>query len=618
MTNYYANGETTRKVATSNVYHDRDRLRNSSSSSSSSSHKPQHKPESMSNTMRAMQQHPRASTKLRSVTIDIEPMLHQQQSQPQRRHLYEPNLAYAAGMDEILQRDQRTCHTNKSAAEMVPRAGSDAQKQQQQQQQQPRWQQQYNNNNNNNSNNNYKSDSLHGAVISSMYNNNVKKCSSSSSSSSNSGGAVLDKEESDRVAVATRSHKSHIISLSCSNSHNNHSGSKNVGNSPKASQRLLDSSSSANETVACPADQQPMIASQQQQQQQQQSRNSQCKMQRGLVLNARTYNDEMLKQQRKSQYDPCEKRSDDHVSYTSVDLSDGRTTSTSSSASSTESTTGSTTDSQEGLSRLRKAKCAFGCRTWLSLGSLLVALFAVTVGQGAPLAMMSQEAREARRLVSVAKWKNPCGFAAEELADDDVEVVQLDDATLLGNIVMQAKTALNYAQNVRDDYIKRTFGTDFKDLHLTWKDNHYDWLPGLAQIPKQLGEPLGLDYLDKLDLDNALLNVYEYLQRYAVGLEQVAWDQQDNALAFQQEFKDMENHLRSVLCEVQMALAERNVPQREDIDRDIMPEEYRNMWTSATYRNLRDWLIYRDYMNGLEYIVEVFDHLISQIQRTSV
>ncbi|XP_014231965.1 uncharacterized protein LOC106655883 isoform X4 [Trichogramma pretiosum] len=265
--------------------------------------------------------------------------------------------------------------------------------------------------------------------------------------------------------------------------------------------------------------------------------------------------------------------------------------------------------------------------------------------------MMSQEAREARRLVSVAKWKNPCGFAAEELADDDVEVVQLDDATLLGNIVMQAKTALNYAQNVRDDYIKRTFGTDFKDLHLTWKDNHYDWLPGLAQIPKQLGEPLGLDYLDKLDvrmvgyvlrhdytpelfldtqanrpvlflretqLDNALLNVYEYLQRYAVGLEQVAWDQQDNALAFQQEFKDMENHLRSVLCEVQMALAERNVPQREDIDRDIMPEEYRNMWTSATYRNLRDWLIYRDYMNGLEYIVEVFDHLISQIQRTSV
>ncbi|XP_014231963.1 uncharacterized protein LOC106655883 isoform X2 [Trichogramma pretiosum] len=298
-----------------------------------------------------------------------------------------------------------------------------------------------------------------------------------------------------------------------------------------------------------------------------------------------------------------------------------------------------------------KFRCNQLSHAHISLGSLLVALFAVTVGQGAPLAMMSQEAREARRLVSVAKWKNPCGFAAEELADDDVEVVQLDDATLLGNIVMQAKTALNYAQNVRDDYIKRTFGTDFKDLHLTWKDNHYDWLPGLAQIPKQLGEPLGLDYLDKLDvrmvgyvlrhdytpelfldtqanrpvlflretqLDNALLNVYEYLQRYAVGLEQVAWDQQDNALAFQQEFKDMENHLRSVLCEVQMALAERNVPQREDIDRDIMPEEYRNMWTSATYRNLRDWLIYRDYMNGLEYIVEVFDHLISQIQRTSV
>ncbi|CAB0040328.1 unnamed protein product [Trichogramma brassicae] len=475
MTNYYANSEATRKVATSNVYHEHDRLRSGSiSHKQQQQQQQQHKPESMSNTMRAMQQHPRASTKLRSVTIDIEPMLHQQQQQ--RRHLYEPNLAYAAGMDEILQRDQRTCHTNKSAAEIVPRAGSDAQKQQQQQ---PRWQQQYNSNNNNN----YKSDSLHGAVISSMYKNNVNKCSSSSSSSSC--GAVLDKEESDRVAVAARSNKSHIISRSCSNSHNNRSGSNNVSDSPNASQRLLDSSSSSssgNEIVAAAADQQPMIASQQQHQQ---NHNSQCKMQRGLVLNARTYNDEMLKQQRKSQYSPSEKKgSDDHVSYTSVDLSDSRTTSTSSS--STESTGGSTTGSQEGLSRLRKAKCAFSCRTWLifavcqsarisaavrdrigyvhcragpyftfGLGSLLVALFAVTVGQGAPLAMMSQEAREARRLVSVAKWKNPCGFAAEELADDDVEVVQLDDATLLGNIVMQAKTALNYAQNVRDDYVNK-------------------------------------------------------------------------------------------------------------------------------------------------------------------
>lgn len=48
--------------------------------------------------------------------------------------------------------------------------------------------------------------------------------------------------------------------------------------------------------------------------------------------------------------------------------------------------------------------------------------------------------------------------------------------------------------------IKRTFNTDFADLHSTWKDNHYDWLPGLKEIPKQLGEHLAQEYLDKLEV----------------------------------------------------------------------------------------------------------------------
>ena len=29
----------------------------------------------------------------------------------------------------------------------------------------------------------------------------------------------------------------------------------------------------------------------------------------------------------------------------------------------------------------------------------------------------------------------------------------------------------------------------------------------------------------------------------------------------------------------------------------------------SSYRNLRDWYIYRDYMNGLEYVIHAFDHL---------
>lgn len=69
-----------------------------------------------------------------------------------------------------------------------------------------------------------------------------------------------------------------------------------------------------------------------------------------------------------------------------------------------------------------------------------------------------------------------------------------------------------------------------------------------------------------------------------------------------------------VLCELQMALAERGVGPRADVTREVMSREYRDMSVSATYRNLRDWLIFRDYMNGLEYIIEVFEQFVQGIR----
>jgi hypothetical protein len=63
-----------------------------------------------------------------------------------------------------------------------------------------------------------------------------------------------------------------------------------------------------------------------------------------------------------------------------------------------------------------------------------------------------------------------------------------------------------------------------------------------------------------------------------------------------------------VLCELQMAMLERDIDIGEDVDRSIMSKEVRNTEDSS-YRSLRDWYIYRDYMNGLEYVIHAFDHL---------
>uniref|UniRef100_A0A0C9PK25 HutI_0 protein n=1 Tax=Fopius arisanus TaxID=64838 RepID=A0A0C9PK25_9HYME len=242
------------------------------------------------------------------------------------------------------------------------------------------------------------------------------------------------------------------------------------------------------------------------------------------------------------------------------------------------------------------------------LGSLLVTLLVVSV-QGAPTMTL-----EDRRLNSPEKWMNPCGEGlATEESDGEPEYGPLTDAELLNVVAVQARTALHQAQGFKDNYIKQTFNTDFAVLHSEWKDNHYDWLPGLDKIPKQLGEPLAPEYLSKLGLemlDNILLDIYEYMQTYAVGLEQIVWDQEDHRLEFLQKFKDTESSLQTVLCELQAALIERGVTPRNNITRQVMPNDYRGgMSSQATFRNLRDWLIFRDYMNGLEYVIEVFGHL---------
>ena len=104
-----------------------------------------------------------------------------------------------------------------------------------------------------------------------------------------------------------------------------------------------------------------------------------------------------------------------------------------------------------------------------------------------------------------------------------------------------------------------------------------------------------------------------------------------------------------VLCELQMAMLERGLEVGEDVDRSIMSKEVRPTFSKrgggafvylsptkvcqsasaltisvrfiilslfqvrntedSSYRNLRDWYIYRDYMNGLEYVIHAFDHL---------
>lgn len=63
-------------------------------------------------------------------------------------------------------------------------------------------------------------------------------------------------------------------------------------------------------------------------------------------------------------------------------------------------------------------------------------------------------------------------------------------------------------------------------------------------------------------------------------------------------------------------MMERGITQRPDVSRDIMEDDLRTI-DSETFRDLRDWMIFRDYMNGLEYVEQVFEYFRAHPQQTS-
>lgn len=56
-------------------------------------------------------------------------------------------------------------------------------------------------------------------------------------------------------------------------------------------------------------------------------------------------------------------------------------------------------------------------------------------------------------------------------------------------------------------------------------------------------------------------------------------------------------------------MIEKGINHGEDVSRKIMSQELRDL-EDESYRNLRDWYIYRDYMNSLEYALEAFHHIL--------
>lgn len=101
--------------------------------------------------------------------------------------------------------------------------------------------------------------------------------------------------------------------------------------------------------------------------------------------------------------------------------------------------------------------------------------------------------------------------------------------------------------------------------------------------------------------------MYTHLQKIAVGLERMIkdTDRRDDLYTIT---SDAKGRLKAVLCEFQEAMLALGLPMRPDVTENVMPEEDRN--ADYTKRKTRDWILLREYVNALEYLEQVFKHML--------
>ncbi|XP_049820534.1 uncharacterized protein LOC109598681 [Aethina tumida] len=203
-------------------------------------------------------------------------------------------------------------------------------------------------------------------------------------------------------------------------------------------------------------------------------------------------------------------------------------------------------------------------------------------------------------------WENPCGQAAKLDNSQRANGPTVSDSDLLQQILTQANHAYDKSKRFKEDYLLKTFKDKNWDEYV--KEEQYAWLPSL---PKKFGEDVPQDHLNTLTFDDELLKTYGYLQTIAVGLEQVIKDRKKTQGEFLKEFTDAESELKNVLCELQTTIYERKLTIESNVQRDVMNDSFKD--GDITFFKTRDWVIYREYLNCLEYIIQGFNYLKSNL-----
>ncbi|GFY60357.1 uncharacterized protein TNIN_83761 [Trichonephila inaurata madagascariensis] len=196
--------------------------------------------------------------------------------------------------------------------------------------------------------------------------------------------------------------------------------------------------------------------------------------------------------------------------------------------------------------------------------------------------------------LSEARWINPCDLPGH-LFDPKYDMVDAPKANHLEitqNIVARIKTSRDQATDILESYVKYAF----KDPSFVEgiASHRLSWLPKVSR-----------EKVKNMTLAELCTYSFEVLQYYAVGMDQVLLDEVMYGGRFLTQCRDAENLLTQLLCQVHMATFLLKSPPTFDVTRAVMHQKLRQ--GNYALRMYRNYLIFRDYVETLNIILEAFE-----------
>ncbi|XP_037077247.1 uncharacterized protein LOC119098438 [Pollicipes pollicipes] len=214
-----------------------------------------------------------------------------------------------------------------------------------------------------------------------------------------------------------------------------------------------------------------------------------------------------------------------------------------------------------------------------------------------------------------SQWKNPCAIDQSLLLDGagDMNMPTSSDAQILERIINLNRVVRPKVDELMEQFVRSTYHADQSEMLRDWGHHNMSWLgfvrATIDQAEAQLAQQDAADGgPSAISLGSALRTHFANLQRLAIGFEQMTVDAALYGDPNLDAFRRLQADLMQLLCELQIALLEKRLAADSSVTADIMGQDVRDM-DSSRGRNLRNWVIIREYIMYLAHLDKVFGAL---------